>query len=101
MIGSILRALMKRHYLYKVDLKTQTAFCTVCGFTKIHIPKTRTRTTPKVFCVARAIELREMSQKNYDQQRGEAFATGLEAAPFPIGNQPRNVDCNLRHMRSN
>ena len=62
---------MKRHHLYSVDLETQTAFCSVCGFTTIHIPKTRTRTTPKVFCVARANELRQTSQKNYNEQRDE------------------------------
>ena len=57
---------MKRHYLYNIDLETQTAICAVCGFTKIHVPKTRTRSTPKIYCIYRASQLQEISRKNYD-----------------------------------
>jgi hypothetical protein len=48
---------MKRHRLYEVNLEQKTAFCTVCGYTEIYIPPTRTRVKPKAFCINRAREI--------------------------------------------
>src|SRR5690349_727479 len=45
---------MKRHILYDIDLQNQTAFCTVCGQTQIHILKSRADGSPKAMCITRA-----------------------------------------------
>jgi hypothetical protein len=61
----------QRHKLSRINLKSQTAFCSVCGYTKIHVAKLRTRNTPKVLCVKRARESRESKQARYRRVRDE------------------------------
>ena len=48
---------MARHTLYEIDWQNETAFCTVCGYTEIYVPKTRTRSNPRAMCIARHNEL--------------------------------------------
>jgi hypothetical protein len=60
-----------RHRLYEVNLERRTAFCTVCGNTEIVLRETRTRTTPMVYCVAKAKEIREYDQKRLRLAREE------------------------------
>jgi hypothetical protein len=43
----------KRHYLFEIDQDKKTAYCSACGWTKIHLYKTRTTQKPKVVCVKR------------------------------------------------
>ena len=57
-----------RHNLHEINLERQTAFCTVCGYTEIHITKSRTRGQAKVYCVSR---FQELSQENQKRQREE------------------------------
>ena len=42
-----------RHYLFEINQEKKTAFCSACGWTKIHIYKTRTRQKPKILCIKR------------------------------------------------
>jgi len=60
-----IRVLMKKHYLYEVNLERQTAFCVVCGYTEIHVAKLRIRTTPLVYCIKRAEELGQYKRSRY------------------------------------
>ena len=60
---------MIRHNLYEVDLEQKTAFCTACGTTKIYVTKSRTKHTPKVFCLNRHRELRQEEKSRLDQKR--------------------------------
>jgi hypothetical protein len=69
MIGKILRTPMTRHFLHSIDLETQTAFCSVCGFTKIYVSKTRTRHLSRVMCIRRANELREANLETHEHLR--------------------------------
>lgn len=62
---------MKRHYLYSIDLETQTAFCSVCGFTKIYVPKSRTGVPSKIKCKAKAIDAHEARLEADERQREE------------------------------
>ncbi len=48
-----------KHTLYEVNLERKTAFCTACGYTEIHVAKSRIREKPKVFCIKRFRELNE------------------------------------------
>ena len=48
-----------KHYLYEVDLEQKIAFCTVCGWTEIHVPQRSTKGSPKVFCIKRFQEKNE------------------------------------------
>ena len=59
----------KRHYLYEADLEHNIAFCTTCGWTEIHVAKTRTKQTPKVFCINR---FREKIEKAKDKRHSQA-----------------------------
>jgi hypothetical protein len=65
---------MKRHYLHNIDLEARTALCSACGVTEIYIPMTRARAKPKVYCVERARELREIHQANQNRIRAELRA---------------------------
>lgn len=51
-----------RHTIYEVDLERKTAFCTACGYTEIHVVKSRTRETPKAICITRIRELNEAAR---------------------------------------
>jgi hypothetical protein len=59
-----------RHNLYEIDLERKTAFCTVCGYTEIHVSKSRTKLTPKVFCICRYRELVEEQRKTRREEGG-------------------------------
>lgn len=48
-----------RHRLYEIDMENRTAFCTVCGYTEVHVTRTRTRTMPKIYCVKRMDQILE------------------------------------------
>ena len=60
---------MKKHNLYEINLERKTAFCTVCGYTQIHVAKMRKRTIPQVMCVYRAKELQLDRQAKYRRLR--------------------------------
>ena len=65
---------MKRHHLYEIDLERLTAFCTVCGYTEIVLPKTRSNKKPKPLCIARAREKREKQLQKLELAREERQA---------------------------
>jgi hypothetical protein len=65
---------MKRHQLYEVDLEQLTAFCTVCGYTKIVLRKTRSNTTSKPLCNVRAQEIQEKQLQKSELAREERHA---------------------------
>jgi len=54
-----------RHNLYEINLDRKTAFCTVCGYTEIHITKSNT----KVLCINRFQELRQENQTRQQEER--------------------------------
>jgi hypothetical protein len=60
---------MSRHYLYEIDLDSKTAFCTSCGYTEIHAPKSRTQSPPKVFCISRYQENLEANRNRKSEDR--------------------------------
>jgi hypothetical protein len=51
------RALMAIHILSQIDLAHKTAFCTVCGYTEIHVPDTYEESGSRIVCVQRLKEL--------------------------------------------
>jgi len=55
-----------RHNLYEINLERKTAFCTICGYTAIHVSKSRTKQTSKVFCISR---FRELNQAQINSRR--------------------------------
>jgi hypothetical protein len=65
---------MKRHYLYEIDLERLTAFCTICGYTEIVLPKTRSNKRVKPLCIARAREKLEKRLQKAEQAREERQA---------------------------
>jgi predicted RNA-binding Zn-ribbon protein involved in translation (DUF1610 family) len=65
---------MKRHQLYEINRERLTAFCTVCGYTEIVLPKTRSDKRPKPLCVARAREKREKQRQKLELAREERQA---------------------------
>jgi hypothetical protein len=71
---------MKRHQLYEINLERLTAFCTVCGYTEIVLPKTRSDKRPKHLCVARAREKREKQRQKLElaREEGQAGASGRQ-----------------------
>jgi hypothetical protein len=44
---------MTRHILSQIDLEHKTAFCTVCGYTEIHVPKNYQEGASRVYCAQR------------------------------------------------
>lgn len=42
-----------RHYLFEIDQDKKTAYCSACGWTKIHISKTRTGQKTRIRCIKR------------------------------------------------
>jgi len=62
---------MPKHYLYDIDLKKLTAFCTVCGNTKIVIPTTRTGRTYRPVCSNKAKESREKQLEKLEREKEE------------------------------
>ena len=60
---------MKRHNLYEIDLERLRAFCTVCGYTDIVLPKIRSNATPKPTCITRAQEMREKQMQKLELAR--------------------------------
>ena len=58
-----------KHNLYEINLEHKTAFCTACGDTEIHVSKSRTKHTPKIFCINRFRELREENNNRKSEAR--------------------------------
>ncbi len=58
-----------KHNLYEINLERKTAFCTACGYTGIHVSKSRTKHTPKIFCINRFRELRQENNNRKSQAR--------------------------------
>jgi len=58
----------RKHNLYEINLERKTAFCTVCGYTEIHIARSRTKGTQKIICINR---FREIIQESTNQKREE------------------------------
>lgn len=52
-----------KHCLYDINRERKIAFCTACGWTEIHIPKSRTKQNPKIFCIKRFQEISEKGKK--------------------------------------
>src|SRR5215216_2916508 len=70
-----------RHNLYEVDLEHQTAFCTACGHTEIHVAKPRTNQKPKVICVNRFLEFseaRKLKRRLNPSRRPHHFLSQLD-----------------------
>lgn len=57
-----------RHYLFEIDLDKKTAYCSACGWTKIHSSKTHTGQKPKVLCVSRFRETNK-AKKNWVRKK--------------------------------
>jgi hypothetical protein len=53
-----------RHFLFEIDREKKTAYCSACGWTEIHIPKSR-KENPKIFCLKRFEELKSSERENY------------------------------------
>jgi hypothetical protein len=60
---------MKNHRLYEIDLERERAFCTVCGYVDIYIPKTRTKSEPTVTCINKARERNQEKVERYEERR--------------------------------
>ena len=80
---SWLKNRMKRHNLYEIDLERLRAFCTVCGYTDIVLPKSRSNIKIKPVCIARAREMRENRLQKLELAREERQARK--------GGQPRHI----------
>jgi hypothetical protein len=58
-----------RHYLFEIDQVKKTAFCSACGWTKIHIPRTRTRQNSKILCIKRFLETKKTQNNRVSKKR--------------------------------
>src|SRR5688572_12440923 len=57
------------HHLHEIDREKKTALCSVCGWTEIHVLKSRTERTPKVFCIRRWQELKEANKRRISEKQ--------------------------------
>ena len=72
---------MKKHNLYEINLERKTAFCTICGYTQIHVAKMRKRTNPQVMCVYRAKELQLDRKAKYRHLREGTSQENSKSSP--------------------
>jgi len=57
------------HHLHEIDREHRIALCSVCGWTEIHVPKSRTEPLPKVFCLRRWQELKQGNKRLLNEKR--------------------------------
>ncbi len=65
---------MERHYLHEIDLERLTALCSVCGYTGIYVAPTRTRESPKIYCLQNAKQLRASKLEQHSRVRDQRHA---------------------------